>query len=55
MSDIQLWLEEQQWPAIMRQFDATNQYRMSPPPPMLEIVTDYFVENHTFRIFGLMS
>lgn len=54
MSDIQLWLEEQQYLAIMRQFDATNQYRTSPPPPMLDIVADYFVENHAFRIFGLM-
>ena len=54
MSDTQLWLEEQRCLAIMRQFDATIQYRTSPCPPMLDIVTDNFVENHTFRIFGLM-
>jgi hypothetical protein len=54
MSDTQLWLEEQRCLAIMRQFDATIQYRTSPRPPMLDIVTDNFVENHTFRIFGLM-
>jgi len=54
MTDVQLWLEKQQCLAIMRQFDAAIQYRTSPPPPMLDIVTDYFIENHAFRIFRLM-
>jgi hypothetical protein len=53
MSSIQVWQEEQHLANASR-FGATNRYRMSPPPPMPNIVTNYFVKNHAFPIFGLV-